>query len=222
MAIFYGIGVGPGDKELLTIKGLNAIKNCDILVAPSAKEGGESIALNTVSDYIEDKTIVKVMHFPMGKKDREIKSKIAYDFILDRLNEGKNIGFLTIGDPYIYSTYIYLLRHIKEQNFKVKTIPGVPSFCASASLVERPLVIGDESLLIVPSNKVNTIKDEKFVVIMKVYKKEKEVIETLENKGFTDYVLVSKCGRDGEKILKTREEIINSNEYMSLILASKE
>ena len=75
MSILYGIGVGPGDKELVTVKAVKAIKNSDVIVAPSAMENGESIALETVREYIEDKTEVVIKHFPMGKKDKEIKVK---------------------------------------------------------------------------------------------------------------------------------------------------
>ena len=222
MSILYGIGVGPGDKELVTVKAVRAIKNSDVIVAPSAMESGESIALETVREYIEDKTEVVIKHFPMGKKDKEIKFKEAYDFIEGKLKEGKVVSFLTIGDPFVYSTYIHLLTHMKERNFNVETIAGITSFCAAASIVERTLVIGENRLVILPATKVNEITDEKYVVIMKVYKHEKEVIETLEEKGFNDYVYVSRAGRDGQLILTDKEEIINSRDYMSLILASKE
>ncbi len=222
MAILYGIGVGPGDKELVTVKAVKAIKNSDVIVAPCSIEGGESIALETVKEYIEEKTEVVIKHFPMGKKDKEIKIKEAYDFIEKKLGEDKVVSFLTIGDPFVYSTYIHLLKYMKEKKFKVETIAGITSFCAAASLVERTLVIGDNRLVILPATKVNEITDEKYIVIMKVYKHEKYVIDTLEEKGFTDYIYVSRAGRDGELILTDKEEIIRSRDYMSLILASKE
>lgn len=73
MAILYGIGVGPGDSELLTIKAVKAIENSDVIVAPSAEEGGESIALIAAQEYIKEGTEIAVKHFPMGKKNRELK-----------------------------------------------------------------------------------------------------------------------------------------------------
>ncbi|AYE33220.1 cobalt-factor II C(20)-methyltransferase [Clostridium septicum] len=221
MAVLYGIGVGPGDKELITIKGVRAIENSEVIVAPSAIDDGESIALETVKDYIKEGSEVIVKHFPMGTKDRVSKAKEAYDLIEGKLKEGKNVSFLTIGDPYVYSTYIHLLKHIEERGFEVKTIPGVTSFCAAASIVDRTLVVGNNPLMILPATRVKDIKDEKYVVIMKVYKHEEEVLNVLEEKGF-NYVYVSKAGREGQRILENKEEIINSREYMSLILASKE
>ncbi|MDO5038439.1 cobalt-factor II C(20)-methyltransferase [Clostridium sp.] len=221
MAKLYGIGVGPGDSELLTIKAVNAIKQCDIIVSPVAVEGGESVAYETAKEYIGKDTEVILKHFPMGKKDRVEKAKDAYKYIENEINSGKTVGFLTIGDPYVYSTYIHMLKHMKENGIEVVTIPGVTSFCAAASLVNRTLVIGNEPLLILPAARISDIKDEKYVVIMKVYKKEEEVLNLLEEKGF-DYVCVQKVGRDGERVLENRDDIINSREYMSLIIASRD
>ncbi|HCW53364.1 MAG TPA: cobalt-factor II C(20)-methyltransferase [Clostridium sp.] len=221
MATLYGIGVGPGDKELLTVKAVRIIESCDVIVAPSATEGGESIALETARDYIKEGTEVVVKHFPMGKKDRILKALEAYEFIESKLREGKNVAFLTIGDPYVYSTYIHMLTHMREDGFEVVTVPGITSFCAAASLVDRTLVIGNEKLVIMPATKVKEITDEKFIVIMKVYKHEEEVLDVLEEKGF-DYVYASRVGREGQLVLTDREEILKVRDYMSLIIASRE
>lgn len=221
MSILYGVGVGPGDKELVTVKALNAINNSEVIVAPSAEDGGESIAFQTVEGYIiGDKKVYK-MHFPMGKADKEEKIKKIYELIYSELKAGNNVSFLTIGDPYVYSTYIQLLTYIKSKGFEVVTIAGITSFCAAASLVNQTLVVGNEPLLILPASRVDDIKDEKYVVIMKVYKNEEKVINKLEEKGF-NYVLVSRVGRDGEVVLTNREDILNHRDYMSLIIANKE
>ena len=217
----YGIGVGPGDKELLTIKAVRAIENSDVVIAPSALEGGESIALETAKEYIKAGTEVVIKHFPMGKKNRVEKAKECYEFIEEKLREGKNVSFLTIGDPYVYSTYTHMLKHMEERGFHVETVPGITSFCAAASLVDRTLVVGDNPLMILPATRVKDIKDEKYVVIMKVYKNEETVVDFLEEKGF-DYVYVSRAGREGQLILTDKEEIKNARDYMALILASRE
>jgi precorrin-2/cobalt-factor-2 C20-methyltransferase len=220
MAILYGIGVGPGDAELLTVKAVKAIEKCQVVVAPSATEDGESIALETAKEYIKSGTEVIIKHFPMGKKDRVIKALEAYEFIEARLREGKNVAFLTIGDPYVYSTYSHMLKHVRDCGFEVQTIPGITSFCAAASLVNRTLVVGNERLVVMPASKVKEITDEKYVVIMKVYKHEEEVLNTLEEKGF-DYVYASRVGREGETVLNDREEILKLRDYMSLIIANR-
>lgn len=220
MPTLYGIGVGPGNAELLTVKAVKTIEKCQVIVAPAAVEGGESIALETVKQYIKPGTEIVVKHFPMGKKDRVEKALEAYEFIEARLKEGRDVAFLTIGDPYVYSTYSHMLKHIRDCGFEVQTIPGITSFCAAASLVNRTLVVGDEKLVIMPAAKVKEITDEKFVVIMKLYKHEEEVLDTLEEKGF-DYVYASRVGREGETVLTDREEILKLRDYMSLIIANR-
>lgn len=220
MAILYGIGVGPGDAELLTVKAVRAIEKCQVVVAPSATEDGESIALETAKEYIKSGTEVVIKHFPMGKKDRVIKALEAYELIEARLREGKNVAFLTIGDPYVYSTYSHMLKHVRDCGFEVQTIPGITSFCAAASLVNRTLVVGNERLVVMPAAKVKEITEEKYVVIMKVYKHEEEVLDILEEKGF-DYVYASRVGREGETVLTEREEILKLRDYMSLIIANR-
>lgn len=221
MAKLYGVGVGPGDKELLTLKAVRVIESCEVIVAPSAMKGGSSIALNIAKDFINGDKEVIIKQFPMGGDEQEEKIFEAFKTIEEKLKEGKNVAFLTLGDPFVYSTYIYLLKYIEDHGFQVETVPGITSFCASASLAQRPLVIGENSLLILPASKVNEIKDEKYVVIMKVYKREDEVLRVLEEKGF-NYVYVKKAGREGEEILYKREEILNNKEYMSLIIANRE
>ena len=221
MATLYGIGVGPGDKELLTVKAVRIIEKCQVIVTPCATLDGESIALETAREYIKPGTEVIIKHFPMGKKDRVIKALQAYELIEARLREGKDVAFLTIGDPYVYSTYSHMLKHVRDCGFEVQTIPGITSFCAAASLVNRTLVVGDERLVVMPATKVKEITDEKFIVVMKVYKREEEVLDILEEKGF-DYVYASRVGREGQTVLSDREEILKSREYMSLIIASRE
>ncbi len=216
----YGVGVGPGGEELLTLKAVRVIENCDVIIAPSAKAGGVSIAYETAKNFIKDNQEVVISHFPMGKPDKEEKVYDAFKTIEEYLKDGKDVAFLTIGDAFVYSTYIYLLKYIKEQNYKTETVPGITSFCASASIADRILVIGDEPLLIVPGSRIDSIKDEKYVVIMKFYNQEEKVLDFLDEKGF-DYVCVQRAYREGEKVLSTREEILNEKDYMSLIIAHR-
>ncbi|MBU3195297.1 cobalt-factor II C(20)-methyltransferase [Clostridium algidicarnis] len=220
MAKLYGVGVGPGDKELLTIKAMNIIKDAKVIVVPSAMSGGKSIAHEVAEDYISEDAEVLVKHFPMGSKDQEEKIYEAFKSIEEKLIEGKDVVFLTIGDPFVYSTYIYLLKYVEEKGYETETVPGITSFCACASIAKQPLVIGDEPLLILPANRLDAIKDEKYIVIMKVYKIEEEVINFLEEKGY-DYVYIKRAGREGQTVLKDKAEILKQKEYMSLIIANK-
>lgn len=221
LGTLYGIGVGPGDEELLTLKAVNIIKRCPVIIAPSAKDGGSSIALDTARNFISEEQEVMIKHFPMGGEEQEEKIYKAFKTIEEKLNEGKDIAFLTIGDPFVYSTYIYLLRYIKEKGYNTETVPGITSFCAAASLAGEMIVIGDERVTIFPANQVDKITDEKFVVIMKVYRLEEQVLNTLEEKGFR-YVFVKRAYREGQQVLRDREEILKNRDYMSLILAQRD
>lgn len=220
MGKLYGIGVGPGDSELLTIKAVKVLEKADVVVVPTAMANGKSIAYDTAKEYIKDETEVLFKHFPMGGEEQEAKIYEAYKEVEELLSEGKDVAFLTIGDPFVYSTYIYLLNHLKDHGYEVETVPGITSFCACASIAGEHLVIGDEPLLITPATRLDSIKDEKFLVIMKVYKVEEEVINFLEERGYT-YTYVKRAGREGQEVLRNKEDIINSREYMSLIIARK-
>jgi precorrin-2/cobalt-factor-2 C20-methyltransferase len=220
MAKLYGVGVGPGDKELLTLKAVKVIQSCQVVMAPSGMAGGRSIALEVAEEYIKEGTEVLVKHFPMGGEEQEEKIYSAFKSIEDKLKEGNDVAFLTIGDPFVYSTYIYLLKYIEEMGYETETVPGITSFCACASLAKEPLVIGNEPLLIVPGDRIEAIKDEKYVVVMKVYKLEEQIINALEEKGF-NYVYIKRAGREGQEVLRDKEEIIKNKEYMSLIIANR-
>lgn len=220
MAKLYGIGVGPGDKELITLKAVKIIESCDVVVAPSSMANGKSIALEIAEGYIKEGTEIIIRHFPMGGEDQEEKIYEAFKAIEEKLQEDKKVAFLTIGDPFVYSTYIYLLKHIEEKGYETETIPGITSFCACASIAKQPIVIGDEPLLIVPGDKVEHIRDEKHVVVMKVYKIEEKILNNLEEKGFK-YVYIKRAGREGQEVIYERDEILKSKDYMSLIIAKR-
>ena len=114
MAKFYGIGTGPGDSSLLTIKAVETLQNLDTLYTPEAKKGGESLALSIVSKYLPDGLEIKSRHFPMNFNDAE--KILAWNQIADEIVEdvraGKNVGFVTLGDPMIYSTYVYIMERL--------------------------------------------------------------------------------------------------------------
>ena len=114
---FYGIGVGVGDPELLTIKAVNRLKNLDCIVLPEAKSGEGSTAFEIAKEYLKENTEKLYLEFPMIKDlDKKIETRKNNAQIIAReLEKGKNIGFLTIGDPMIYSTYSYVLDYLKKE-----------------------------------------------------------------------------------------------------------
>ena len=228
--IFYGIGVGPGDPELLTMKAVQAIKEVDIIIAPKTEKKDGSVALSIASQYLKKDVEIIYQVFPMVVKFEE--STDAWEAnkkeILELVRSGKKVAFLTLGDPMFYSTYIYVYRLLEHEGIDIETIPGVPAFCAIGSKLGYPLVEGNDILSIVPATadkekieKVMAVSDN--VVLMKVYKNFGEMVDLLaENKMSKNSVMVSRCGLpDEEKIYDIEAEKDKKVNYLSTILARR-
>lgn len=231
MAKFYGIGTGPGDSTLVTIKAVQTLGKLDILYTPESKKGGESLALSIVNEYLPESLEIKSRHFPMNFNDGEkiiAWDKVAEEIIND-VKEGKNVGFVTLGDPMIYSTYVYIMERLVG-SIDVETIPGISSFSNIASNQNFPLVMDREPLIIIPC----TMEEEKIdyalanyssIVLMKVYKNFKEIITKLEENDLIDSaILVSNSSQYGE-VVYTNLRDANLEEkisYFSTILVNRE
>lgn len=229
--IFYGIGVGPGDPELLTVKAIKAIEKVDVLIAPKTEKKDGSVALTVAKPYLKKDVEIVYQVFPMVKGFAE-NSTDAWESnkqeILELLRAGKNVAFLTIGDPMFYSTYIYVFRLLENEGVDIQTIPGIPAFAAIGSQLGYPIVEGDDVLSIIPAT-ASPEKVEKAmqaadnVVLMKVYKNFEEVADMLDKNEMAEQaVLVSRAGLDDEKIiydvLAHKKDKLN---YLSTILTRK-
>ncbi|UTB33822.1 MAG: precorrin-2 C(20)-methyltransferase [Methanobacterium sp. ERen5] len=151
----YGIGVGPGDTELLTIKATKLLKNVDVICSPRSAESKPSIALTIIQpvlDEREDEYEIVDPLFPMieDKSELNLYWDHAADRIERRLEKGLNVAFITLGDPTIFSTFAYVADRISKLGFEIEVVPGITSFtgCAAASGIS--LVEKDEILVVVP------------------------------------------------------------------------
>ncbi len=227
---FYGIGVGPGDPELLTVKAIDALKKIDVLIAPKTEKKSDSVALSIAQPYLKPSVEIIFQTFPMIKDFAAEKKIFAAnkEEILNLLRGGKNVGFATLGDPMFYSTYIYIFRLLEPCGVKIVTIPGVPAFLAIAAQIGRPLAYGNDILTIIPATAEpdaikNFLDKADATVLMKVYKNFPEVVDALKNFGLIDEaILVSRCGLDDEKIISDvaahKDEPLN---YLSTILTRR-
>ena len=221
---FYGVGVGVGDKEELTLKAVRILKHADVLVLPEAKKNDGSTAFEIVKEYLKENTEKIFLEFPMLEdvKEKEKSRKRNADIIKEELKNGKNVVFLTIGDPMVFSTYTYILEHLGETD-RVETIPGITSFGSMASRLNVPLVIGDEDLKIVSLNK-NTdiykeIENNTNIVFMKLSRNFERLKKALEDTGnLENSILVSNCGKDSEEIITNVAEAENIHYFSTLIL----
>ena len=227
---FFGIGVGPGDSDLLTVKAVNTIDSLDVLFVPYGSESKESTAKQIILKHIRDNLQVEERHFPMNYNEEE---KIrAWDSIADEIrelvDEGKDVGFVTLGDPMVYSTYVYLLERLKDK-IEIETIPGINSFINISSSNNFPLAMDKESLAVVSCTddmeKIGEVVDKfESIVLMKVYRNFKEVINMIEEKGLKDkFIMVSNSSMEDERIYKDIEEIKSMEKlpYFTTILINK-
>ncbi len=202
----YGIGVGPGDLGLLTIRAKKILENIDVVCAPMAKRGRPCIALKIAERVFGSDVEVITLHFPM-EKDHAILDRYwdnAAAEIYSKLSEGKDVAFVSLGDPTFYSTYNYVLKKIKERylDVEIETVPGISSPMACMADMDNPLVEGDEKLAVIPAEYgleglEETVKTFDTVVLMKVSRSFDSILETLERLGLADRaVVVSRCGRE--------------------------
>jgi precorrin-2/cobalt-factor-2 C20-methyltransferase len=191
----FCVGCGPGDPELLTIKALNLIKEADVIFVPTSKSDKPSIALSIVAKYINKSTKIINLVFPMIKDKNSLKEywKKNTSEISEMVRTGKRTLYLTVGDPSLYSTWIYIHRELKNnhKDIEIEIIPGITSIFAFAAESKISLVEGDEHLSVVPAcydlNKVkNTVKSSDTIVFLKDGRYFDNVINMLSETGFSD------------------------------------
>ena len=224
---FYGIGVGVGDPENITVKATKRLHEVDVIVLPEAKSGEGSTAFNIVKEYVKPDVEQLFLEFPMIKdvEARKVFRKNNADKINVELEKGKNVAFLTIGDPMTYSTYTYVLEHISD-DVEVETIAGITSFNSIAARLNIPLMIGDEDLKVVSVNRktdiYKEIENNQNLVLMKIsrnFEKIKKAIIETGNK--ENAVIVSDCGKENEVVywdIESVEEV----PYFSTMILKKE
>ena len=227
---FYGIGVGPGDPELLTVKAIKAIEAADVLIAPKTEKKDGSVALEIARPYLKKDIEIVYQVFPMVKNfadDAGAWEKNKAE-ILALLNAGKNVAFLTLGDPMFYSTYIYVFRLLEHEDVDIRTIPGIPAFIAIGSRVGRPIVEGNDVFTVIPGTADRDRLEQVMAVagsaaVMKVYHNSAEIIDLLHRNNMTkEAVLVSRAGLDDEKIIYDLEAHADEKlNYLSTILTRR-
>ena len=221
----YGVGVGPGDPELLTLKALRVVREAPVIAVP-AEQKEESVAYRIVRaayPQLEQKEVLPVP-MPMTKdKQRLAASHEAGAAAVERiLEEGKDVAFLTLGDPTVYSTYLYIHRLVAQAGYATEIVSGIPSFCAVAARLNVGLVEKAELLHVIPSSYPveEALKLSGTRVLMKAGKKMGQVKAQLEALS-ADVCMIENCGMENEKIYRSAEEIPEDAGYYSLILVKE-
>lgn len=216
MKKLYGIGTGPGNPELLTVKATRIIKNASVVFAPNNK--GTNMALDTAREYIGQTRIV-LIDLPMGKVTKEDYIKAA-EIIYNEIPAGEYGTFLTIGDPMIYSTFIYIMEELEGREIEIDIVPGIPSFVAAASASKVPLTVKGDTFILCDEFHEGLLENINSIAILKTFKYKEEILNKLEV-GDIDYTYIKRASMDNQEILNNKEEILKDKDYISLILGRK-
>ena len=223
--VLYGVGVGPGDPEYMTLKAVRLIRENEVIAVPGpvAEETvAYKIAVQAVQELADKELVPILMPMTHDRAVMEQNHDEAADTVEGYLKAGKNVVFLTLGDPTVYSTYMYVQKRIEERGYHTELVSGITSFCAAAARANTSLVEWSEQLHVLPA--VHKLDSELDLpgnyVLMKSGKKMGQVKEILRRSG-RDVVMVENCGMDTEKVYHSVDEIPDDAGYYSLIIAKE-
>ena len=223
--ILYGVGVGPGDPELMTLKAVRLIRENHVIAVPGKvveETVAYQIAVQAVPELNEKELLPIYMPMTHDKKEQMENHQKGAKILERYLEKGENVVFLTLGDPTIYSTFTYLQRIAEKDGYSTALVNGIPSFCAAAARVNSPLVIWQEALHILPAvhNQEDVLSASGNYVLMKSGRKMKQVKEMLKTSG-RDVAAVENCGMENEHVFRSVDEIPDDSGYYSLIIAKE-
>lgn len=222
----YGVGIGPGDAELLTLKAVRIIREADCIAVPGMKKE-ETVAWQITIQAVPEiagKECLEI-HMPMTKDKEELQKshEAAAEQVAAALASGKNVAFLTLGDPCIYSTYLYVHKRILAMGYPAAIISGIPSFCAAAAKMNTGLVEKSEPLHVIPASYqiADALKLPGTKVLMKAGRKMRDVKQQLQQMDNAETLMIENCGMPGEKLYYGAEEIPETAGYYSLIIVKE-
>ena len=225
-ATLYGVGIGPGDPELLTRKAVRVLESCPILAVPQTPGGG-TLALDIVSQAVdlEGKKVIS-LPFAMSRDAAvmERHHREAAKRLIEELNRGDDIAVPNLGDISIYSTFGYMIEPIRQAGYPVVLIPGVPSFCAVSSTLGISLTTAGKPLHILPGggeiSQALQLPGPK--VLMKSGKQIPKVREALKEAGLSDRAMfVQNCGLPDERVGMSADEICDDLGYFTTIIVKE-
>jgi precorrin-2/cobalt-factor-2 C20-methyltransferase len=212
-----GVGVGPGDPDLLTVKAIRILQDADVICAPTPNLTGHSLALDTIKQVLESRRStpkIITLIFPMTRDEIELERAWAgnAERIAKYAQEGKVVAYVAIGDPSLYSTFTYVQRELRAKypEITVEIIPGVTSLSACVARGGIPLALGEETLLIMPSFDLDLLKEQSRlvdnIVWMKGVRNLPETIRLLKDSSrFSDksqIVIAKRCSFPDEELWK--------------------
>ena len=233
MAVIYAVGVGPGDPELLTRKAERILRSADVICAPTGAAEAGSYALSIVEEFLDrERQEVLVQVFPMVKNQQGLDPfwEQAADQVASRIAKGKDVAFITIGDPFLYSTYLYIHRifQAKYPEIRIEVVPGISSILAASAASGVPLGLGGEKIAILPAayeddELKRTLEEFDTVILMKVNRVFDRVYAVLKELGRERQgVFVRRVGSSEEEIHFDLEALVGQKlDYLSMLIVRK-
>jgi precorrin-2/cobalt-factor-2 C20-methyltransferase len=219
MKLLYGIGVGPGDPDLLTVKAIRIVREADYVFVPRPKIEERGMAETIVAEYLDESKAI-YLHFPMGPNNAKLYKQTA-SRIAATLHDGECGAFITIGDPMVYSTFTYVMFEAQKLGVSVDIVPGISSCHASAAALQWPLTIKGESSYLADGHvDEDVLRRVQSVCVLKPRKEQAETLRKFEKHGF-EYASIKRCSLPEQEILRERDHILNDGEYMTLLFARK-
>lgn len=230
--VFYGVGVGPGDPELLTLKAQRVLQSVTTVYYPACAPGAKSYASKIIQRYVRPDQSFTGLLFPM-EKDMERLRPIWEESVATMAKDllaGRDVAFITEGDPFFYSTFVYMDCIIRQQypQVTIEVIPAVASPMAAAARTGVPLAMADERLAVLPATYddgflLRALEDFDTVVLLKVNSVMPRVITLLEKTGLLDHaVFVERCGSPDERVVTDLRQLDGERlNYLSLVIVKK-
>jgi precorrin-2/cobalt-factor-2 C20-methyltransferase len=229
----YAVGVGPGDPELLTRKAERILRSVPVICAPTSAADAGSVALAIVEPFLDrSRQEVLTRVFPMKKDEAELLpfwEETAAE-VAQRVRAGQDVAFITIGDPLLYSTFLYLYRIFRDQypEIRIEIVPGITSVGAAAAAAGVPLGISADRLAILPATYEEvqlrqTLLDFDTVVLMKVSRVFDRVYRLLKELGLEkNGVFVRRVGSSEEEVVTDLASLVGKKlDYLSLLIVRK-
>lgn len=226
--VCYGVGVGPGDPDLITLKAVHTLERCPVLAAPQTRSG-EMLALDIVRGAVDltGKTILPLT-FTMSQDPTVLRAshEAAADAIQAHLDRGEDVAMPNLGDVSIYATWGYVMELLNRRGCEAVMIPGVPSFCAAAARLNATLVSWGSPLHIIPVGKgpvAPLVEQPGGKVLMKAGRGLPEIVEALKTTGqLSRAALVEDCGLSTERVWTDLEQIPGDVGYFATVLVKEE
>lgn len=219
----YSIGVGPGDPELMTLKAVHTISKCPVLVLPAESRQkcvAYQIARQILPEIDEKEAVCLVMPMTKNKEKLERNHEEGAVKVARILEEGRDAAFLTIGDPTVYATSMYIHQRVAQMGYQTQIISGVPSFCAAAAKLGVSLGEKQEQIHVIPASydieMAMQLSGTK--ILMKAGKKMPFVKQCVKkHQGWA--AMVENCGMPDEHVWINPDSMPDQPGYYTLVIA---